>query len=142
MSKVSHALVLPRSCRAIGALQRNRDRKLRAHGAIPFGRMNMDEFAMGSSTENSSVQQTRNPWDFRGCRADQAADRPQRSSPVMHSARLERTPVDRFGSQRPCAEIVGFKPSYGRVSRFGLVAFASSLDQIGPLTKTVHDPRC
>jgi aspartyl-tRNA(Asn)/glutamyl-tRNA(Gln) amidotransferase subunit A len=113
--------------------------KLRAQGAIPFGRMNMDEFAMGSSTENSSAQVTRNPWDLSrvpggssgGSAAALAAD-------IAFGA----LGTDTGGSIRQPAAlsgIVGFKPSYGRVSRFGLVAFASSFDQIGPLTKTVRD---
>ena len=90
-------------------------RKLRDAGAVIVGKLNMDEFAMGSSTENSGFKVTRNPWD--------AARIPGGSI---------RQPASHCG-------VSGLKPTYGRVSRFGLVAFASSLDQIGPLAKNVTD---
>src|SRR5437868_10413695 len=113
--------------------------KLRAHGAIPFGRMNMDEFAMGSSTENSSAQLTRNPWDLSRVPGGSSGGP---AAAVAADIAFGALGTDTGGSIRQPAAlsgIVGVKPSYGRVSRYGLTAFASSLDQVGSLTKTVRD---
>jgi aspartyl-tRNA(Asn)/glutamyl-tRNA(Gln) amidotransferase subunit A len=114
-------------------------RKLRATGAVITGKTNLDEFAMGSSAENSAFFPTHNPWNLERIPGGSSGGS---AAAVAADQCIAALGTDTGGSIRQpaaCCGIVGLKPTYGRVSRFGIIAFASSMDQVGPLTKDVQD---